>query len=71
MSSNDKTREKLMESMRKTKAGAVKKTVEADSKPEEKKTIRKKAKKADKKKVSKPAQPGGDPYQSGQRIWPD
>lgn len=76
MSSGDKTRQKLMESMRKTKAGAGKKTVETDSKttnkPVEEMKAEKKAKKVDTKKAAKPSlQPGVDSYQSGRRIWPD
>lgn len=76
MSSNDKTRQKLMESMRKTKAGTGKKSKEDDSKANSKakddKPERKKTKTAGKKKSSKPSlTTGADPYQSGRRIWPD
>lgn len=77
MSSNDKTREKLMESMRMTKSDSGKKAeaVEAKSadKPKEAKPAAKKvAKPAAAKKAVKSTTASGDAYQSAQqRVWPD
>jgi len=76
MSNNDKAKQKLMESMRMTKAGSDKKIVEVDtekntipqddnlSKNKKKNTTTKKAEKA----THKLSQ---DPYQSVRRVWPD
>ena len=83
MTSKDKTREKLVGSMRKTKAGAgigtdsgpsesAAATPEVEEKVAEAKTA-KPATKADKR-DSKPKQPervSADCYQSGRRVWPD
>jgi hypothetical protein len=76
MSSNDKTRQKLMDSMRKTKASTDKKTASAEQKGKSQakrdKPVKAKPKKAQKKLAEKGnAVTGGDPYQSGRRIWPD
>jgi hypothetical protein len=75
MSTNDKTGEKLVESMRKTKAAASDKS---DSSPSEAKGPQeeKPAPQVKKKTTTKPSSGGsgtrgGDPYQSGRRIWPD
>ena len=76
MSSNDKTRQKLMESMRKTKAGTAKKTSEetknANSQPREEKPVAKKEKAVSRKKDKKQAPVNTvNLYQCGRRIWPD
>lgn len=76
MSSNDKTRQKLMESMRRTKAGTDKKTVTAEEKGKSQsksdKPEKAKARKTKKKAAVKVnAGANADPYQSGHRIWPD
>jgi len=74
MSSKDKTREKLMESMRMTKADTVNKTEEADNspapnseavKPEVKKPATKK------KETKKPAPKSKGTSLPSQRVWPD
>ena len=77
MSSKDKTRQKLMGSMRKTKAEAgigSKKTADAkaspevtESRPEQKKAPAPKTRSASRNRGTVTA----DPYQSGRRIWPD
>ena len=73
MSTTDKTRQKLMESMRKTKAAASNKT--DSNKPTSAPVAAPKTKpvsrQKDPKKQSVKVQPGSDPYQSGRRIWPD
>lgn len=72
MTSNDKTRQKLVDSMRKTKVAANNKTTATDTKvksatsAEQPKT--KKAEKANKKTMPKVSV---DPYQSRGRVWPD
>jgi len=74
MSSKDKTREKLMESMRMTKADTATKTEEADKKPAtmpeaakpEEKTPAKK-----KKETKKPTPKSKDVSFPSNRIWPD
>lgn len=76
MSSNDKTRQKLMESMRKTKAGTGKKSVEAEEKDKSQakkdKAVKAKSKKAQKKVARKSdVESTRDPYQSSRRVWPD
>lgn len=76
MNGNDKTRQKLMESMRKTKAGVGKNAVAAESKDrghiKKGETVKAKTKKAQKRvSVKKDAQSTSDLYQSGRRIWPD
>lgn len=75
MSSNDKTRQKLMESMRKTKADANKTSPEA--KPETKSKPTKLASKkknvtAKKEATRAISNLNADPYQSHRRrVWPD
>ena len=76
MSSNDKAKEKLMESMRMTKASPGKKIKEADKKQgvasKETKPVKPKKKVAATKKVSNDVQKlTADPYQAAGRIWPD
>jgi len=77
MSSKDKTREKLMGSMRKTKADAG---IGTDKKPESTtssqaaapksaKPAQQKASRATTK--SQPRTSNTDSYQSGRRVWPD
>jgi hypothetical protein len=76
MSKSDKTRQKLMESMRRTKAGS--KTGNKD-KPAKSQTAgvtsttksTKKPPTKAKKKTVKTAAYQNDPYQYGQRVWPD
>lgn len=75
MSSNDKTRQKLVESMRKTKAGARKEP--AATKPKEKsksaKAVKSKNTGTAKKPVTNRVKKGRtDSYQSQERrVWPD
>jgi len=77
MSSKDKTREKLMGSMRKTKADAG---IGAKSKPESTETSQSAAPKTAKPAVEKRGNAtqksqsstmSADNYQSGRRVWPD
>ena len=81
MSSNDKTRQKLVDSMRRTKVSATKKAA-PKAKVEANKTPATKPSSAAKSEPVQKAQPTtaakkvtstvvADPYQSGQRIWPD
>jgi len=73
MSSNDKAKQKLMESMRMTKAGSSRKTVEADTKknitPKDGKPV--KQKKKVKKASTNTLKSAVDPYQTERRVWPD
>ena len=76
MTDKDKTREKLVDSMRKTRSG---------SKAAGNKTVKKKSKKKSSSTGKKTAAPGGakkgavrqvnipapDPYQAARRVWPD
>lgn len=76
MSNTDKTKEKLMESMRMTKAGSDKKNEEVNTKqekePQESKAIKKEKKPAAAKKVDKNNEKSSaDPFQIVQRVWPD
>ena len=80
MSDNEKTRQKLVDTMRRTKVSATKKAapktkVEAKKEPATKPApAAKKApvKKAQPKAAAKVTSPVAvDPYQSGRRIWPD
>jgi hypothetical protein len=80
MSSTDKTRQKLMESMRKTKAGSASKSdttttksdTKASSSASQSKPAAKPAAAKRKPAARKPApKSGGDPYQAGRRVWPD
>lgn len=72
MSESDKTGEKLVASMRKTRAGAEPKPAAAQKSAAaaKKKTS---AKRGSTTAARKPKQPviGGDPYQTGRRVWPD
>ena len=75
MSSKDKTREKLMGSMRKTKADAGIGTT-SKSEPVASQTAPEPAKPAPQKTTSRaPSSPpqtvSSDGYQSGRRVWPD
>jgi len=74
MSSEDKTREKLMESMRMTKADTANKTEQADkssvTKPEAAKPEVKKAP-VKKKETKKPAPKSKGTGFPSQRVWPD
>jgi len=73
MSSNDKARNKLVDSTRKGKASASKKTDDPTqsrvSSTDKKSKIMKKV--IDKKITSKPASQITDPYQGSPRVWPD
>lgn len=79
MSSNDKAKQKLMESMRMTRAGSGKKIKQSDKKqniaPQEVKTVKTvKAKKkisATKKTTTDTQKIAVDPFQSSRRVWPD
>jgi len=76
MSSKDKTRSKLMETMRMTKADPGKKVDAAEKKqttaPQESKPIKNKEKKTATKKASTPPQKSSvDPFQATRRVWPD
>jgi len=76
MSNNDKTRKKLVESMRKTKAGSSKAAVEVDAKksmePKNDTLIKKKKKTVATKKVANDTQKiSRDTYQTSRRVWPD
>jgi hypothetical protein len=79
MNSNDKTRQKLVDSMRKTKVSATKKAA-PKAKVAPKEPASKPAPAASKRAVKKPQQKAttaasspvnADQYQSGRRIWPD
>jgi hypothetical protein len=81
MSSNDKTRQKLVDSMRRTKVSATKKAA-PKAKVEAKQAPATQPAPTAKKAQVKKAQPttaakkvtsavAADHYQSGQRIWPD
>jgi hypothetical protein len=83
MNSKDKTRQKLVDSIRKTKSDSREKSSAATTRqaktskavPKRKTTTR--VRKAPEKKVTtasapiKPAQKQNDQYQSGRRVWPD
>jgi len=72
MSTNDKTRNKLMESMRMTKSDPGKKPEETAVKESAKPTEKPTAKKAvEKKKPAKKVSKTTDAFQSSQRVWPD
>ena len=75
MSSSDKTRQKLMETMRMTKAGSSKTIEDGDTKqpktsPDDK-PIMKKMNSTAPKKEEKKSQKSVDPYQTVRRVWPD
>jgi len=76
MSSSEKTKQKLMETMRMTKADSSKATENVDTKQtktsQDDKPIMKKNKSAAPKKVAKDSQKlSVDPYQTVRRVWPD
>lgn len=76
MSNTDKAKNKLMESMRMTKAGSDNKSVQADTQqdlmPKEDKPTKKEKKSAATKKVTKDTQKTSDnPFQTIKRVWPD
>ena len=80
MASSDKTREKLLSSMRKTKDGSGKKEASATTEPAKKETAKpaaanKPAKSAQKKPApaakAKASSASSDPFQSSRRVWPD
>ena len=67
MSGTDKTGDKLVASIRKTKAGAAKKQAAPAkaAKPRKPRTSTPAAK------SERPAQVSADPYSCGGRVWPD
>ena len=76
MSSSDKTKNKLMETMRMTKADPGKKVGAAETKKtktsQDDKTIKdKKMNTAPKKEVKDRQKLSVDPYQTARRVWPD
>jgi len=76
MSNNDKTKQKLMESMRMTKEGSDKKIDDADAKqniiPKDEKPVKKEKKQATTKKAATDTQKlSVDPFQPVSRVWPD
>ena len=76
MSINDKAKDKLMESMRMTKAGSDTKLEEVDTNkdvtPEDEKTIKKEKKTTAVKKAAKASEElSTDSYQAVRRVWPD
>ncbi len=84
MTDTDKTREKLLSSIRKTKAGVAAKSEQpspAQGAPKRRKAVSPEASPAEKPASPRPAprkarrgteqQQTRDPYQSGRRIWPD
>jgi len=76
MSNTNKTKQKLMETMRMTKAGSSK-PVESTAAPASKATPKKKAVTKKKKSVAqkseiKPTQKSSEnPFQAARRVWPD
>lgn len=76
MSSNEKTKNKLMETMRMTKADPGTKAVSADTKQtktsQKDKLIKDKKKNTAPKKAEKDSEKlSADPYQTVRRVWPD
>ena len=76
MSSSDKTKQKLMETMRMTKADSSKSTEKADTKQtktsQDDKPIKDKKKSTAPKKAVKDSEKlSVDPYQTARRVWPD
>jgi hypothetical protein len=75
MTANDKTGQKLVDSMRKTKAAAADRAGAAKfgAAASPQKSVRPQAKKkaAARRSPNASRKRGGDPYQSGRRIWPD
>lgn len=72
MSETDKTGEKLVASMRKTRAGTEPKSAAAE-KPAAATKKKTTARRGSTPAAHKPKQPAtaGDPYQTGRRVWPD
>ena len=68
MTGSDKTQQKLIDSIRKTKSAAAK-SPEA-TRPAEAAAAEPAAKPAAPPRPT-PVSQGSDPYQSGQRVWPD
>jgi len=76
MSANDKAKQKLMESMRMTKAGSDKKIEEVDTKidikPQNDKPVKKETNiPAATKAVKETKKLSVDPFQAARRVWPD
>lgn len=68
MSGNENTKNKLLDTMRKTKEDSSAKPAEEASKPKKDET-RPAAKKDTP--VKKSQKKSSDPFQSGRRVWPD
>jgi hypothetical protein len=62
MTGSDKTQQKLIDSIRKTKSAAAKSPEAAQSAEPAKRAAPPR---------STPVSQGSDPYQSGRRVWPD
>ena len=71
MTTNDKTRQKLVESMRKTKLPATKKSTATASMSTKNASDSNSPKKNATKASKKTAVKDNDPYRSRGRIWPD
>ena len=71
MTTNDKTRQKLVESMRKTKLPATKKSTAATFKSTKSTSDSNSPKKNVNTATKKTAVKDNDPYRSRGRIWPD
>lgn len=76
MSNNEKTKQKLMESMRMTKEGSDEKVKYAEIKqniaPQDEKPVKKKNKNTETDKAAKGTkQLDVNPYQKVSRVWPD
>ena len=59
MSGNENTKNKLLDTMRKTKEDSSAKPAEETTKPKKDAAVKKSQKKS------------SDPFQSGRRVWPD
>ena len=76
MSNTNKTKQKLMETMRMTKAGSKKPVESVAAQPaktvQKKKSVVKKKKTVAPKKETKPIQKSSEnPFQAARRVWPD
>ena len=78
MTDTDKTREKLLSSIRKTKAAADKEAAATPETPAPPipsapaaSAPASRASAASAAKTKRPAMPATDPYRSGRRVWPD
>lgn len=74
MSTNDKTGERLVDSMRKTKAAASGDAPDAPAAKRKTATRKKSAgstRSRAKKTQESPSEASRDPYQAGRRVWPD